>query len=78
MYSVHRNITNLVYESMNCKYNWNLFPFCFGLLVDFMRLAWVEFNSLLTINSHLLVNMIDQIPYTNCKYIYYSLRKIAC
>lgn len=52
---------------MSCKYDSNLFPFLYGHLVDFTRLAWLKANLLITGYSYSLVAVIDRIPYTKYK-----------
>lgn len=55
---------------MKCKYKSNLSPFWFGLLVDFVCLAWIEANSVLSGNSYLFVTVTDEIPYSNFTFKY--------
>lgn len=78
MDSANRNISNLIHRSMNSKYNLNLMPSCCGLLIDFIRLAWVEANSVLTDDySYSLLTVTDRIPHTNYKFKYYTALKLS-
>lgn len=62
--SAARNTSNLVFKSMRCRYNLYLFPFCCGLLADFICVACIEPNSVSTSILYPLVAVSDWIPYT--------------
>lgn len=68
MDSANRNNSNLVYKSISRKYNSNLFPFSFGLLIDFIRAA----NSELTGDSYFPITVTNRILHNNCKFKYDS------
>lgn len=57
---------------MSNKYNLDLFPFCCGLLFDVIHVPWIEACWLLISNSYPLDTVINRIPYTTYKSIYYS------
>lgn len=67
MNSTGREISNYVYRHMRCKYNLDVFPFCCGLLVDFVCVPLNEASSLPTGNQYVFVNVTDRIQYTNFK-----------
>lgn len=62
MDSANENISNFAYKLMSCKQDSNLSLYCCGLLFDFIRVHWVETNSLHTDNSHPLVAVTNRIP----------------
>lgn len=60
MDSVNWTISNVAYKSISCKHGSNMFPFCYNPLVDFIRVASVETNSVRP-----LVTVTDWIPFIN-------------
>lgn len=49
-----------------------MFPLCFGLLVDFIHVVWVEANAELAGKSYPLFAVTDRIPHTNHQSKYYT------
>lgn len=72
------DIVNLVGNFMICKCNSNLFPFCYGLFVDFFCVDCVGANSALTGNSYPLVTRTGRIWYTISRSSYYRFPEYQC
>lgn len=73
MYSTKRNIPNFVYKPMSCKYNWNVFPFCCGLLFVLVCVAWIGANSVPIGNPYPSMTVTCRIPYGSSKCKYYTM-----